>query len=329
MEKVKAKIDVAVLILFFCRDKQLAQVFAAVKEARPSRLYLCQDGPRGPQDMEGILKCREIVKDENIDWECEVHRWYREENMGCDPSTYRAQKWLFEHEEMGIILEDDIVASQSFFPFCKELLEKYKDDTRVSLICGMNDLGISNEVEDSYFFTKDGGIWGWATWRRFIDTWDPEYTWMDDPEKCTLIKSQLNEKVYSGFMHAAKWHRDTGIPYFETLYSAAQWLSDGYAIVPKYNLISNVGVSEHSAHGSADLRTYSSLTRKLFYMKTYLIDFPLKHPAELKRNFLYEKKKVPSDFAEWWAGVEHIIRVLIFQGPGVFWTKAKKKLGIK
>ncbi len=49
-----ALVDVSVLILFFNRPKLLAQVFEQVKKARPARLFLYQDGPRGERDMPGI-----------------------------------------------------------------------------------------------------------------------------------------------------------------------------------------------------------------------------------------------------------------------------------
>ena len=89
--------DVAVLLIFFCRYEQTKEVFDAIKEARPSRLYLYQDAPRDGRedDLKGVMACRELVSDQNIDWECEVHRFYQEKNMGCDPSEYIAQKWMF------------------------------------------------------------------------------------------------------------------------------------------------------------------------------------------------------------------------------------------
>lgn len=329
MEKKKAKIDVAVLILFFCRDEQLKQVFEAVKKARPSRLYLCQDGARGPQDEEKILACRKIVSDENIDWECEVHRLYRKQNFGCDPSGYLAQKWLFENEEMGIILEDDVIPSQSFFPYCKELLEKYKDDARVSLICGMNNIGESKEIKEHYFFTKIGGIWGWATWRRFVETWDARYTWLEDENKLKLISAQLPKKVFNRFIHTATWHKNTGKEYFETLYAAAQWLSDGYAIVPKYNLIKNIGIAEESTHSVNNIKLLPKGVQNLFYMKTYELEFPLEHPKEIKRNFRYEKKRIPSRTKELWRSFEHGLRVLRYNGitAAMRLVKRKFKLG--
>ena len=108
-------VDVAVLILFFNRPEPLAKVFEQVRKARPAKLFLYQDGPRGERDLPGIEACRQVV--DRIDWECEVHRLYQEKNYGCDPSEYLSQKWAFSMVEKCIVLEDDDVPSLSFFPF--------------------------------------------------------------------------------------------------------------------------------------------------------------------------------------------------------------------
>ena len=71
--KQPAKIDVAVLMLFFDRPDNFQKVFDEVKKARPAQLFLYQDGARGERDMPGIkARYRQIASDENIDWECEV-----------------------------------------------------------------------------------------------------------------------------------------------------------------------------------------------------------------------------------------------------------------
>ena len=134
--KHTAKIDVAVLILFFNRPEPFEKVFRAVKEARPSRLFLYQDGPRGAKDMPGIEACRRIAED--IDWECDVKHLYQERNYGCDPSEYISQKWAFSMADKCIVLEDDDVPTQSFFPFCKEMLDRYEHDERVWMVAGFN-----------------------------------------------------------------------------------------------------------------------------------------------------------------------------------------------
>lgn len=131
-------IDVPVLIIFFTRPDTLAKVFNSVKEARPSKLLLWQDGPRDEKDMPGIEACRKIF--DGIDWECEVHSNYHTENMGCDPSTFRAQKWAFSIVNKCIVLEDDMVPSLSFYTYCKELLDRYENDERINHICGVNHL---------------------------------------------------------------------------------------------------------------------------------------------------------------------------------------------
>lgn len=127
--------DVSVLMLFFNRADSLQQVFEAVRQAQPARLFLYQDGPRGERDLPGIEACRRVV--ENIDWPCEVHRLYQEKNYGCDPSGFMSQQWAFSLTDKCIVLEDDVVPSPSFFPFCKEMLDRYENDERIGMIAGL------------------------------------------------------------------------------------------------------------------------------------------------------------------------------------------------
>lgn len=89
----KALIDVPVLLLFFVRPDTFRKVFEQVKEARPSKLFLFQDGAREgrPGDAEKIEECRKIAED--IDWECEVHTYYSEKNLTCDHAEYTAISW--------------------------------------------------------------------------------------------------------------------------------------------------------------------------------------------------------------------------------------------
>ena len=66
MEKISKydyNVDIPVLLIFFCRDEQLKQVFDEVKKARPSKLYLYQDGARKGKsfDIVGIEKCRNAL----------------------------------------------------------------------------------------------------------------------------------------------------------------------------------------------------------------------------------------------------------------------------
>jgi len=316
MKKHSSQIDVPVLMIFFCRDEQFRQVFESVKLARPSKLYLYQDGPRDskPNDLIGIQKCRDIVDDKNIDWECEVHRLYQDENYGCDPSGYIAQKWLFQNEEIGIVLEDDVVPAQSFFPYCKELLEKYRYDSRINMICGMNNTGTSKHTNDSYLFTKKGSIWGWASWRRVTDSWDKTYAWLNNPDQLSIIRPQLNRRDYHTLIDVSSKHNSSGRAHHESINAASMYLYDRLNIVPKYNMISNIGIAEESTHSTNDIRLLPQRIRKLFFMKTYEIDFPLKHPQEIKRDYRFERKMSPSRFRLMLEKIEHLIYVFRYKG---------------
>lgn len=273
-----AKIDLPVLLIFFTRTEIFSKVFEQVKKARPSKLFLYQDGPREnrPDDPENIKACRAVA--ESIDWECEVHRFYQPRNVGCDPSEFIAQKWAFGIVDRCLVLEDDDVPSQSFFPFCAELLEKYKDDTRINMICGMNHVGISENVPDDYFFSTSGAICGWASWRRVTDTWEEKYDFLDDPYALRLLSQQPPPLGSAdNFINTAGRNRRSGKAHYESILGASSRLNSRLNIVPTKNMISNIGFGVDAVH-SGDFDLMPKGVRKIFFMKTHEIDFPLKHP---------------------------------------------------
>lgn len=286
MEVKTWKNDVSVLFLFFARPKQTAAVFEQIKLARPRKLFLYQDGPRPGRkdDIANIRKCREIV--EQIDWDCELHKMYQEKNFGCDPSEYISQKWMFSHVEKGIVLEDDDVPSQTFFPYCKELLDKYEHDERIGIICGMNNLGTFDNGY-SYLFTRYGSIWGWATWKRNIDRWDPNYEWMEDPHLLNILRTQY--KNCDSWFQVCRKHKSTGREHYESILGAHARLNNQLNIVPTQNMITNIGIAAESTHSVNNLTKLSRSVRSLFYMKRYETAPILKHPPYVVEDSLFNK----------------------------------------
>ncbi len=289
--KHSAKTDIAVLLLFFNRTDTFRQVFEAVKEARPSKLFLYQDGPRGERDMAGIEACRAIVSDENIDWECEVHRMYQEKNYGCDPSEYISQKWAFSIVDKCMVLEDDDVPSQSFFPFCKEMLDKYENDERISMISGFNIDEVTEDCPYDYFFTSTFGIWGWASWRRVIDQWDGQYSFLDDAYNMGQLKALAEQRKYrKDMIKMFRNHRATGKEYYESIFWASMLFNSGLAILPSKNQINNLGLMADSTHFTASAKTTPKRFLKIFTMKRYELEFPLKHPKYVIENVGYKER---------------------------------------
>lgn len=284
-----AKTDVAVLLVFFNRPETFRLVFDEVKKARPSKLFLYQDGPRGERDMPGISACRKIAED--IDWECEVHRKYQERNYGCDPSGFIAHSWAFSLADKCIVLEDDVVPSQSFFPFCKEMLDRYEHDERITMIAGFNTDEITPDVPDDYFFTSVFSIWGWASWRRVIDRWDGKYTFLDDKYNMRQLRAIIKERKYrSDIIKMCHDHAESGKQYFESIFWTTMLFNSGLAIMPTKNMINNVGLTADSTHYSASFDTMPRRLRRIFTMKRHETGFPLRHPRYVIENVEYKER---------------------------------------
>ena len=283
-------IDVPVLFIIFARPEQTAQVFEQIKIARPSKLYLYQDGPRLNRldDIKNISICRKIVED--IDWECKVNKFYQDENVGCDPSEFISQKWMFSQEEYGIVLEDDDVPSQSFFVFCKELLVKYKDDERINIICGMNHLGVSKDTPYSYLFTTSGSIWGWASWKRVIDNWDEHYSFLNNKYELQLMKRKLGTTKFKSFLNLVVNHKRTKKAHYESILGSNAILNSGLNIVPAKNLISNIGIASESTHSVSSIEKLPKGIRRVFNMETHEINYPIKHPKYVIEDIAYKQK---------------------------------------
>ena len=284
-----AKIDIAVLILFFNRPDALSAVFEEVRKARPSRLFLYQDGPRGEHDMPGIEACRKVVED--IDWECDVRRLYQEKNFGCDPSEYLSQKWAFSMADKCIVLEDDDIPSQSFFPFCKEMLDRYEHDTRISMITGTNYDEVTPDIPYDYFFATTFSISGWASWRRVIDQWDEHYTFLDDAYNLQQLEELIKERKYQkDFVEFCRYHRKSGKAYYETIFHAAIFFNSAMSIVPRVNMINNLGACGEGVHLSGTNATMPRAYRRIFEMGRHELDFPLRHPRYVIENVKYKDR---------------------------------------
>ena len=158
-----------VVLIAFNRPHLVRRALAAIRDARPSELYLVADGPRADHPEDAQL-CREVRAElEDIDWPCEVHCRFSDVNLGCEANVELGLDWVFEQVESAIILEDDCIADPSFFPYCEELLQRYAADDRVWHVAG-NRAWVPTELfeGDSYRFSAWASVWGWATWR---DAW--------------------------------------------------------------------------------------------------------------------------------------------------------------
>lgn len=249
-----SQLSVPVLFLVFNRLDVTQQVFATIRQAKPTKLYIACDGPRAHKVGEDkiVAQLRQHLLD-NIDWQCEVLTLFRDKNLGCGLAVSQAITWFFEHEPMGIILEDDCLPSQSFFTFCDEMLHKYQDDKRVWHIGGYSLLKPGDLTKSSYYFSRMTLVWGWASW---ADRWQEFDLYMNKyPD---FIRSGDLNSIFSS-IRLRLWNKEL----FQANYKKhdtwdCQWyftslINNALSIVPKVSLVQNLGFGDiGSAHPDQD-----------------------------------------------------------------------------
>lgn len=315
-------LNTPVLFLIFKRPDKTQKVFDAIRQAKPKQLFVGADGPRDSVEGEKELceQARKIL--EQVDWPCEVKTLFKEKNVGSKIAESTAITWFFDHVEQGIILEDDCLPNQSFFRFCEELLEKYKDDTRIMNIAGLNLLN-KPFGDASYYFSKITYAWGWATWKRAWKYYDVEmksYPKFKETNQIANVFSSkrvqkywidIFDKVYSGELDA--WDYIWAYTIFE---------QSGICINTNPNLVKNIGFGKNGTYcldensPLADLKVtdIEKIVHPEFMLvdneayKKILTDVMFIKPFDLK-EFLLFVKKYPLFFLrkEFWERLEKIV----------------------
>jgi len=272
------KIITPVALFIFNRPDTTKKVFGEIRKAEPERLFVIADGPRENVKIDNEL-CkitREIT--ENIDWDCKVTRDYAIENYGLRKRVSSGLTQMFKSVDEAIILEDDCVPHQSFFPFCQELLERYRDEEKVMMISGNNFLGKLEQKECSYHFSAFNYIWGWATWKRAWGLYDDGMNDWNDLKEGDFLNNIFQD--------------DASVKYFRTIFQevyeekinswAYRWLysmlrKDGLSIVPSINLVTNIGFGKHATNTKGPGKSSS------VYSSNEIV-FPLIHPQNIERD---------------------------------------------
>lgn len=241
--------NIPILVIIFSRVEFSKQILQKIRSINATKLYVACDGWRNrvPGEKEKILKSREYFK-KNVDWDCNVKYQYLGINYGSGEGVFKAINWFLSNEKWGIILEEDVIPSKSFFYFCKEMLEKYENDLRVWNISGQNHfLGQKNLVkEDSYFFSKYPSIWGWATWANRWRKCDFDMGKMElfISQKYRYSHTSRHEGLFALNKHKKFYSRSKNE---KPSTWDAQWdftlnTNRSIGIVPSANLTTNVGV---------------------------------------------------------------------------------------
>lgn len=272
--------SIPVLFVMFNRPEIAYKSFLKIREAKPQRLYIAQDGARQNKEgeIEKVLETRKRIMN-LIDWPCDVKTLFQQQNLGCGEGVFSAISWLFANEERGIILEDDCVVNLSFFRFMEEMLNKYNEDQRIGMVAGSNLIPTYKETRSSYFFSRYKSCWGWGTWKRAWKNMDFDMSW-----RSSYMEDVINNSGYYA-RGQSKWKFQ--LKCIDSNYVSAwdwQWFfslaaQNQLCIYPSVNLVSNIGNDKDATHTSFGTITYESKD----------IIFPLKEPLYVCPNEKFDR----------------------------------------
>lgn len=264
-----------VLLITFNRPELTQKVFSQIRKAKPNKLFISSDGPRNELDEKKISKIRKITQ--QVDWDCQIFTLFQEKNLGCKKGVSAAINWFFSEVDAGIILEDDCLPNESFFEYCQKLLKKYAENEKIMMISGTNPLN-TWDTENSYFFSLYGNIWGWATWKRAWKHYDMNMKDWSKPNTKKSVKANLGSSIQFFFRKklydaAVKNSVDT----WDYAWSFARVKKNGLTIMPRYNLIKNLGFGVDATHTTSTHNAFS-------HLQQYNIEKPLTHPIKIERD---------------------------------------------
>ncbi|XDD52791.1 hypothetical protein AB3N62_09840 [Leptospira sp. WS4.C2] len=257
-----------VLLIAFNRPKLTSLVMDALEKYKPKILYVAIDGPRNETDsaLSNQIKLEIGKRFEGI----EVKTLFRTENLGCKLAVSGAIDWFFANEELGIILEDDCLPNLNFFQFMEEMLFKFRNDPNVGLISGNNFFFGNLEVPFSYYASNYFHIWGWGTWRRSWEGYQPSGISMEEIE--SVVNSKFNSTAERKFWINNIFNASIGkLDTWDLQWIYYNWRKKRISIMPTKNLVSNIGFGIEATH----TKTEDSVLNKI---KTEELKFPLVEP---------------------------------------------------
>ena len=251
-------VETPVLFVTFVLPDYARQTWEGIKATKPKTLYFYSN--KGRAEKEGEVERNNEIRSyiNEIDWDCDLHIFFREECVNVYDSLRGAIDWLFDNEERGIILEEDCVPTKAFFSFVDQMIEKFKEDKRVWCISGDNIIK-QNPSGYDYMFSHLHAMYGWASWRdrwRMVN-WDHLY-----------IKETIDEHIYYRLFKTkeqAKAKEKALSNMEDMLYRTKCWdyifglCMDQYhalTVQPKEHLVKNIGVTGQH-HTKAKVSQYN------------------------------------------------------------------------
>ncbi len=224
--------DTALIIFAYSRPSHLKRVLIAIQDYKiKNKIYLFIDGPKNKNDKINQITIKFMAKASKIK---NLKIIQNKKNLGLAVSIHNGIDYVSKKHDSLIILEDDIVPYKNFFKFFKQNLKKFRDNQKISAICGFQyDNFVSNKV--LFSINLNNFIpWGWATWS---DKWR-------DYMLFRKKNSKINKKIIPSYMKKflnKKYIYSKKRKIWTLMYMYFNFCNNKSFIFPSYSLIKNIG----------------------------------------------------------------------------------------
>jgi hypothetical protein len=212
--------------------------------AQHSDIVIYSDGPKSDADQPKILQIREYLN--TLSGFRSVRLIERSQNLGLSRSIILGVNEVLDKYGRAIVLEDDMLTSQYFLLYMNDALKLYEGENRVISIQGY--VFPLRETLPRTFFLRGADCWGWATWKRGWDLFEPDGT--------ILIAELKKKRLAKLFDYDGAWN------YMEMLQSQVQgrndswairwhasaFLKEKFALYPNRSLVRNIGLDSSGTH---------------------------------------------------------------------------------
>lgn len=242
-------IDSAVLVVGYQRPNEVRQILSKVSKAGIKSVYLSIDAPK-VSSSEALTRSKElrmIVEEFSEKFETFTSR-FLPINVGCSANILSACDWAFSQEDKLIILEDDCIPSDDFFPYVDFAFKKMIEDPEVLLICGTQFQTCKSD--ESYLIKSRYSLtWGWATTKSNWELLRKSFSQNSVGVRSNLLTFDY-EQIY--WNEGARRALDGYVDVWDTVLVDYLYSCKGYAYLPSQNLVKNIGNDGVATHTGSD-----------------------------------------------------------------------------
>ena len=271
-----------VVFLVYKRPKHTERVLDAIRQARPKEIFVVADGPKNQGEEESTAQTIALIK-KGSTGECSVKCNIAKSNLGLANRVSSVITWARRQCNEAIILEDDCLPDPSFFKFCGELLEKYRNEENIGCITGNNFQDGVKVGNASYYFSDFPHCWGWATWKRAWKYYDHKFDNWTAVEK--LIYQNHGSQALEYFETIKRKIENEDLDSWAFRWTFSLWAKAMLTVTPQKNLVSNIGCGNEATH-----------TKSIEAQSINSLPFPLTHPSSIFRNTEADKRVLNDHF---------------------------------